>query len=83
MDTVHAILALVVLILVVDKLVTQHNWMKQQDKMNRALISKTVPEYDYKSQDEIKKMELENDLAREADNLLKAREKKNPHYPVT
>lgn len=83
MDFAHVILIVVITVLLIDRVWDRHQSMKQQDKMNKAFIARTVPEYDYSAKDEIKKVREENKLALHAEKLVESQNSLGPHYPVT
>lgn len=84
MDTMNIILCLLIAVLFIDRWLGQRRNDKLQDRLNRALIAKTVPEYEYTNKGELKKLKVENDLAIKAQAIMDAQEEKNgPHFPVT
>ena len=87
MDTTSVIsmiiLCVVIAGLLAERVVAQFQWMKQQDMMNKAFISKHTHEYTYSARDEIKKIKEENELARHAKDLIESQDDRGPSYPVT
>lgn len=86
MDTPSAILTVVIVLLMAERVWEKYHTLKQFDQMNRALLSKSVPEYSYDNKAEIKKLETENDLALNAARVLEEQEHgpdAGKHYPIT
>lgn len=84
MDAFHILLTVIIVILLVDKGIERHRAAAFQERMNRALIARTVPEYAYNAKDDIKKTKAENELALGYQKIID--ENKDPrgtHYPVT
>lgn len=57
--------------------------LKMQDMLNRALIAKSVPEYEATASSEIEKLRAENDLAIHAENILKDTKREEEGIPIT
>lgn len=83
MDAFHIILTVLIILLLVDRQITHAKFVSFQEKMNRALIARTVPEYSHNTAGDLKKVKLENDLALGAAKLQDQEDDKHePRYPV-
>lgn len=83
MDTSYVILCIVIVALLAERVIAHYQYMKQQDMMNKALISRTTGEYTYNAKEEVKKIEAENELARHATTLIESQDSRHDHIPIT
>lgn len=84
MDTFHILLVIIITVLLGERVWDRYLDRRQQDDMNRALIARTVPEYQYTEKGEINRVKLENELAQHADSIADKQQldKTGPHHPV-
>ena len=85
MDVLAISLLGIIMLLLIERAWDKTRNLRIQDMLNRALIAKTVPEYEATAASEIKKLKLENDNAlAAADALYKyAKEQDERIIPIT
>lgn len=77
------------LLIIIGLLFAERWWDKRhmqnmQDMLNRALIAKSVPEYEATAESEIKKMKVENENARLAtETLERYADQEDRRIPIT
>jgi hypothetical protein len=82
---VIVILGIMILALLAERWFDRERNLRMQDMLNRALIARSVPEYEATAKSEIAKLKTENELAIHAESALKgyATQEEEEGFPVT